>query len=294
MAVPPRPEALAAAFAHCDTAVRQGDKDRWLASLFAPESRRPDLLALYAFNLEVASVRERVREALPGEVRLQWWRDVLEGAGRGDVQSHPVAAALLDVVTRHRLPVAPLVALIDARVADLYDDLLPTVGDLEGYCGETSSAVMQMAALVLSEGDEPRSADVAGHAGIAYAVTGMLRSFAPLAAAGRVQLPADMLEAQGIARDDIVARRNPEAVRAVWAAAIALARRHLTTAEAALASADSRCLAAFAGLATVGPRLDRLSRLDDPYALAPDLPQWRRQWAMWRWARRWARLERRA
>ena len=294
MDAPPRPEALTAAFAHCDAAVREGDKDRWLASLFAPGDRRADLLALYAFNREVASVRERVREALPGEVRLQWWRDVLEGAGRGDVQSHPVAAALLDVVQRHRLSVAPLVALIDARVADLYDDLFPTVGDLEGYCGETSSAVMQMAALILCGGDDPRSADLAGHAGIAYAVAGMLRSFAPLAAAGRVQLPAEMLEAQGVTREDIVARRKPEAVRLVRNEAIALARRHLAAAEAAMSGADRRTLAAFVGLATVGPRLDRLSRHTGPFAPAPDLPQWRRQWAMWRWARRWARQDRRA
>lgn len=294
MAVPQRPESLAAAFSHCDAAVRDDDKDRWLASLFAPEALRPDLLALYAFNLEVASVRERVREALPGEVRLQWWRDVLEGAGRGDVQSHPVAAALLDVVERHRLSVMPLIALIDARVADLYDDLFPAVGDLEGYCGETSSALMQVAALILTEGDNPRSADLAGHAGIAYAVTGMLRSFAPLAAAGRVQLPADMLEARGITREDIVARQKPEAVRLVWEEAIGLARGHLAAAEAAMSGADRRTLAAVVGLATVGPRLDRLSRHTDPFAPALDLPQWRRQWAMWRWARRWARHDRRA
>ncbi len=289
MAIAPYPDALSAAFAHCDQAVRDGDKDRWLASLFAPEARRPDLLALYAFNLEVSSVRERIREALPGEVRLQWWRDVLEGAGRGDVQSHPVAAAILDVMARHRLPVAPLIALIDARVADLYDDLVPTTGDFEGYCGETSSALMQMAALIIAEGDDPRSADLAGHAGIAYAVTGLLRSFALRAAEGRVQFPGDMLAARGLTREDIVARQKADAVRELWGDAVRLARRHLAAAEASLAVADRRTLAAFVGLATVGPRLDRLATYRDPYAPLADLPQWRRQWAMWLWARRWAR-----
>jgi phytoene synthase len=289
MALAPHPEALSAAFVHCDQAVREGDKDRWLASLFAPEALRPDLLALYAFNLEASSVRERIREALPGEVRLQWWRDVLEGAGRGDVQSHPVAAAILDVIARHHLPVAPLIALIDARVADLYDDLFPTIGDFEGYCGETSSVLMQMAALILAEGDDPLSADLAGHAGIAYAATGMLRSFALRAAEGRVQWPAEMLAARSVTREDIVAHQNPDAVRKLWADVIVLARQHLAAAEAGLASADRRTLAAFVGLATVGPRLDRLGKQSDPYAPVADLPQWRRQWAMWRWARRWTR-----
>ena len=71
------------AFAHCEGLVRAADKDRFLTTLFAPAEHRNALIALYAFNLDIARVREVVREPVAGEIRLQWWSDVLGGAGRG-------------------------------------------------------------------------------------------------------------------------------------------------------------------------------------------------------------------
>jgi len=252
-------------------------------------ARRADLMALYAFNIEVASVRERVSEPLPGEVRLQWWRDVLTGEGRGDIAAHPVAAAMRDVVARHRLSVQPLVALIDARVFDLYDDPMPTLGDFEGYCGETSSALMQIAALILAEGRDPGTADLAGHAGIAYAATGLLRAFGLHARRGQLYMPLDVLAAQGVTRDEAVSGRDGPGIRAALSAMRDLARRHLATAEQLAVPADPATAAAFAPLATVAPRLARLGTAADPFAPPREVPQWRLQWTMWRWVRRFGR-----
>lgn len=289
MAVPARPDRLASAYAHCDEAVRSGDKDRWLAALFAPAERRPDLMALYAFNLEIASIRERVSEPLPGEVRLQWWRDVLTGEGRGDILAHPVAAAMVDMVFRHGLSIQPLLALIDARVFDLYDDPMPSLLDLEGYCGETSSALMQIAALILAEGRDPGTADLAGHAGIAYAITGLLSAFALHAARGQVFVPLEILAAEGATREDVVARRNSPQIRAALSVLRDVTRRHLTTADRLTAEADSVVLAAIAPVATVFARLARLDATLDPFAPPREVSQWRLQWAMWRWTRRFGR-----
>src|SRR3954447_26177762 len=118
---------MADSFEHCEALVREGDKDRFLATLFAPQKYRRALFVLYAVNLEVARTRELAREPMPGEIRLQWWRDALGGVGRGDVEAHPVAAALRDVVVRYRLPPRTLVALIDARTSDLYDEPMASV-----------------------------------------------------------------------------------------------------------------------------------------------------------------------
>src|SRR5262245_33397601 len=109
------------AFDHCQALVRQADRDRFLASLFAPADRRPDLFAIYAFNVEIAGVREVAREPLPGEMRLQWWRDVLDGSRPGEARDHPVAAALGEATARRGLPVDTLLDLIEARTFDLYD-----------------------------------------------------------------------------------------------------------------------------------------------------------------------------
>src|SRR5262249_58031670 len=101
-------------FAYCENLVRAGDKDRWLATLFAPADRRAHLHALYAFNLEVARVRDLAREPMAGEIRLQWWREALAGT-RGEAAANPVAAALLEAVERHGLARQTPLRLVQAR-----------------------------------------------------------------------------------------------------------------------------------------------------------------------------------
>src|SRR5258707_1821190 len=109
------------AFAHCEALLRAADKDRFLTTLFAPAEHRDALIALYAFNVEIARVREVIREPVAGEIRLQWWSDVIGGAGRGEIAAHPVAAALLASVARYRLPSEPFKALIEARTVALFN-----------------------------------------------------------------------------------------------------------------------------------------------------------------------------
>ena len=140
-------------FDYCEKLVREADKDRFVATLFAPAPRRRALHALYAFNVELARVRELAREPMPGEIRLQWWRDALAGVRAGE--AGPVAAALTATVVRFRLPVDVLAGMIEARSFDLYDDPMGSLAELEGYADKTSSALMRLAAQILNEGNQP-------------------------------------------------------------------------------------------------------------------------------------------
>src|SRR4051812_19405896 len=137
-------------YRHCEALVRAADKDRFLASLFAPADKRGPLFALYALNHEIASIRERARAPMPGEIRLQWWRDVLNGERPGEAAANPVAAALLDTIAHYQLPVAPLLGLIEAHSFDLYDDPMPMMAALEGYARKTESTIFQMAARIVA------------------------------------------------------------------------------------------------------------------------------------------------
>lgn len=67
----------------CLQALREHDVDRYLASLLSPPEKRRALVALYAYHAELARVRDSVREPLPGEMRLQYWRDLLVGSEHG-------------------------------------------------------------------------------------------------------------------------------------------------------------------------------------------------------------------
>src|SRR5271157_5432659 len=60
--------------------VRRHDRDRFQTVLFAPAARREALFALYAFNYEIARVRESVTEPMIGQIRLEWWRESIAAA----------------------------------------------------------------------------------------------------------------------------------------------------------------------------------------------------------------------
>src|SRR6202042_3157796 len=93
---------------HCAEVVRTGDFARYASALFVPAPERRALLALYAFNAEICRVHTQVSQPLPGEIRLQWWRDMLAGDGHGGVEGNPVAAELLQAVRSYRLRVERL------------------------------------------------------------------------------------------------------------------------------------------------------------------------------------------
>src|ERR1019366_10426334 len=141
--------------AYCEALVRAADRDRFLAALFAPAEHRGALCALYAFNIEIARVRESIREPLAGEIRLQWWNDAIVGKAAGEVAANPVAAALLAAVARYRLPSELLTGLIAARRFDLYNDPMDKLTDFDDYAEATSSAVIDLAARILG-GSGPR------------------------------------------------------------------------------------------------------------------------------------------
>jgi phytoene synthase len=224
-----------------------------------------------------------VREALVGEIRLQWWRDALQGEARGDVRANPVAAALDDTIVRFRLPRQSFVDLIDARIFDLYDDPMPNLNDLEGYCGETSSSLIQLSSLILSDGSNPGTADAAGHAGVAYAITGLLRAFPLHARQGQVYVPADILARHGVVREDIVTGRGGPGLKGALADLRAVVRRHLEQVRTLRTTIPDAAKPAFRPLALVQPYLKVMERRDyDPFHTIVDIPQWRRVWALWR------------
>lgn len=277
---------LQSAFAYCEALVRAGDPDRFFATLFAPADGRPYLFGLYAFSLEIARVRESVSEALPGEIRLQWWRDTLQGEARGEVKANPVAQALDAAIVRFRLPRQALVDLIDARTFDLFDDPMPTLTDLEGYCGETSSSLIRLASLVLADGQDPGTADAAGHAGVAYAITGLLRAFPWHIRQGRLYVPQAVLDRHGVSHADLMAGRGGRGLDTALSEMRGVARRHLDAARTLRTSVPPEARPAFLPVALVDGYLRQMERRGyDPFRTVVDLPQWRKQWRLWRAAR---------
>ena len=272
--------------AHCLTVLRETDRDRYLACLLAPAEKRGSLAALYAFNAEIARVRDVVREPLPGEIRLQWWRDLLEGEADGEAAANPLAAGLMACVREHQLPVAVLTDMIEARIFDLYNDPMESRAALEGYAGETASALIQLASLILDPANAPSSADAAGHAGVAQTVAGTLLMLPIHRRRGQVYMPADLLAATGLTPESLLDGSDKAAAARAVEAFVGLGREHFAKAQAADGISQAN-RPAFLPVALVPPILGAAERAGAA-ALERSLQpaQWRRQWWMWRAARR--------
>jgi phytoene synthase len=278
------------ALAHCEALVRAADRDRYLAALFAPVGCRGALYALYAFNVEIARVREAIREPLAGEIRLQWWTDALTGNGAGNVSAHPVASALLAVMEMHRLPIDRLTALIEARRFDLYDDPMRSLADLENYGRATSSTLIELAAGIMGAGTAPGLEQVALHAGVGQAIAGLLKAFPVHAARGQLYLPVELLERNGARAQDIAARPASAQLRAALAQARQIARAHLAQAGRLVQGVPYAALPALLPVAQARPLIDRMERADyDPF-VPVEVSVWRRQWRLWHAARRPSRI----
>lgn len=266
--------------------LREADRDRYFASLLLKPAERDAVQALYAFSADVASIRDRAREPAAGEIRLQWWVDAIKGAGHGNVRQNPLAAALLDALSAHRLPTGPLLRLLAARRFDLYQDPMPDVPSFEGYAGETVSVLYQFAAMVLNGGDEVETGDAAGHLGVAHALVGHLRAFGFNASTGRIFLPMSIFSANGVTDGEILAGQESEGLFAALAQIADLAAEHIGAADSATRRLPRRLRPAFAPLALLRGQLKRATATSRPFASLPDIPDWRKIGALQLWALR--------
>lgn len=172
--------------AACAALVERGDPDRFAATLAVPAQQRGDLLTLYAYNLELARAPWVASTPLIAEMRLQWWRDVLDAR---QAPAHEVAGPLHDLIGRSGLPVALLDEMAAARRWDISDQPFAGTEELLAYVGQTSGHLMVLAALCLGAPAQSEAAlrEIALGAGIA----GFLRAAAELSARGRHPLPDD-------------------------------------------------------------------------------------------------------
>ena len=269
--------------AHCLALLREADRERSLSVLYAPEEKRGGLAALYAFNAEVARIRDLVHEPLPGEVRLQWGRDLINGEARGSAEAHPVAAALVETINKYELPRTAFDNYCEARIFDLYDDPMPSRNDLEGYCGETASAIIQLAGFILDRDAAQAHSETAGHAGVAQAVTGLLRLLPTHRRRGQLYVPADMLASVGVTREAFLAKDDASACERVVSVMLAHASEHLAIFDKANAALPKSLAPAFLPMAIVPAYLKAIERLDGKAAeRTADISAIRKQWLMFR------------
>ncbi len=221
-------------------AARGGDIDRYLAALLVPGGVRDDLIALAAFAGEIERVPRTVAEPMIGEIRLQWWWDVLAEAANPHLEpartGHPVADALSGLVRAGRVEAGELQAAIDARRHDLYADAMPDAAALALHLDAGQGTLFRQAARIAigATAGQPLSevADRASReAGAAYALARILCDLPLARARGRNPFPGASLA--GSAEPSVGDGPSP----GVCAHYCAAARAHLARARVALREA---------------------------------------------------------
>lgn len=251
--------------------VSKDDRDRFLTAQFAPPAARMDVLALYAFNIEVARIKESVSENLVGALKLQWWRDLIaaiyakgaapsaEALAGTPLKGNPVVEALAAAIFRHGLTRQYFDSLLVARARDLEEDPPTDVVDLESYAEGTSATLCWLVLETLGVRDEASRA-AGRHVGIAWALTGLLRAVLFHARVNRFLLPADLLAKAALGPYDIKERKNSERIAGVVAEIALIARAHLAKARALREGVDPRALPALLPAVLADGYLAALSR----------------------------------
>ena len=264
-------------FTHAADFLRTTDRDRYLATLVLPSQARAPITALYAFNADIASIRDRVSGPPPGEVRLQWWDDAINGEGHGSVRQNPLADALLQTIERFELPTGTFSRLIAARRFDLYDDPMPDLETFEGYAGETAATLIQLSAMILNNGTPVEQGDAAGHLGVAQAMIGHLRALGHVSSEGRIMLPWSILEANGVQEAELFAGQNSEGLHAALSQIAELAIDHIAKAHEAIRALPTPLRPAFAIIAVLERQLHLWTQSSQgPFAPPPDPPDWQK------------------
>lgn len=272
-------------FAYCADQLRETDRDRYLATLFASAEKREALFALYAFDSEIARVRDLARELLPGEIRLQWWREVLSGERAGEAAANPIAAAVTEILERFDFVREPLVHLIEAHRFDVHNEPIESVEVLQTYAERTAGTIVDLAVRLLGGRIE---STVAHESGSALTIADLLSQFPRHAARRQLYVPSDILRHYGAGPEDIFAMRATPELRAALAELRLRARRNL--AHVVAAKIPEIAKPAFLPLAPLRQWLIDMEKLGyDPFR-PPVVSPWRRQWRIWRAAKSFQRI----
>ncbi len=217
---------------HLAELIRRQDRDRFLTALFVPAERRAAVLALYAFNSEIARTREVVTEPLLGRIRLQWWREAIgEAYAAATVRAHEVVTPLTQVIREHALSREHFEAMIDARELDLGEEPPATLSALEDYCGATAGRLQRLVLEALDVREEA-SGKAADEIGTAYALAGLIRAIPFQARSRRHRIPTSLAREVGLDIETLFEAKPSAGLIAAVERLAAAGRQHLVSARA--------------------------------------------------------------
>ncbi len=190
--------------AHCREAIRDGSRSFHAASKLLPARVRDPALALYAFcRLADDSVDLHSQKA-EAVLRLH---ERLDMAYRGQPRDAPADRAFAAIIERFDMPRELPEALLEGLAWDAMEKRYATLSELRAYSARVASAVGAMMCVLM----EMRAADGLARAcdlGVAMQLTNIARDVGEDAREGRLYLPRDWMEDEGL--DEVAFLANPQ------------------------------------------------------------------------------------
>jgi phytoene synthase len=187
----------------------------------------------------------------------------------------------VEVIDRYGLPLDLFEELIEARHLDLGGELLGSLDQVELYAKHTSANLIDLAARILGA----PAGGIAAPAGASMTIVSLLRMFALDAARGRLFIPTDMLVRHAVLPQDILAGQSSDGLIAALSSLRELAAQRYEEARAATSETAPTVIAAWLPVALMPLYLRALQRGEQEPFRPVEVPQWRRQWVLWRTAR---------
>eukprot|EP00250_Pteridium_aquilinum_P014530 c22046_g1_i1 orf=225-1112(+) len=226
------PAGLRSALSYCVQQVQAHDYVHYLTSLHLPVGLRTAAFTLRAFNVETGRILESARELNLAMMRLQWWRDAVDGIFKGKRLEHPIVTALSAVVEEHKLSKHWFSRLLDARQSDLEMEGAPrTMSDVEKYSENTASALLYLT--LEAAGIRLTSADhAASHVGKAEGIALLLKASPHHSLFRRTYIPIEVAARHGVSQEDIYRKVYSEGLADAVLEVASVADAHLSKAHA--------------------------------------------------------------
>ncbi|KAM6936239.1 NADH dehydrogenase (ubiquinone) complex I, assembly factor 6 isoform 2-T2 [Lycodopsis pacificus] len=199
---------------YCMELVRSRDYDGYVSSLLLPEEARRSSLALRAFNVELAQVKDSVSQKTIGLMRMKFWKAAIEEIYRDEPPNQPVSAELWRAVRKHYLTKRWLLRIITERETGLDDRAYRNLQELETYSENTQSSLVYL--LLECLGLKNVHADhAASHIGKAQGIVTCLRATPYHSSRRKVYLPMDVCMLHGASQEDFIRGSREQNVRDV-------------------------------------------------------------------------------
>jgi phytoene synthase len=268
-------------FAAVESAARTHAPDLYLSALLGARAERAGLVALAAYLGEIGRIAVQPTEAMVGIIRLQWWREAIEA---GQPTGNPVADAMIDAVSRHSLPLAVVLAPLDAHDHLVTEGALSEEHELQAYIQATTTQPFALAAMIARRAGADAGEPLLASTGEAYGRVWLAARLPYFLAAGRLPLPLTRLGGADLRAG------GAQAMRAVHEATDLLineASAAMSRARPLFAAADGPTQSAILPLALVEPYLRALQKpgrdgLRQPAEISPLLRASRLWLARWR------------